>query len=704
MGLGTFFWPGVPLSLVGPPLVVACLLVSFLAFQTAPRSFAGFRARRRLREGSLGFLIALLVASQVWSLPWLTWVSFPLFLLWVYGGYPAEDLGLLWMVQTFLVVLSAWRFDQMNWVSCAAVSFLLGIWVLLAVTFRSQELRKRRRVTDRLDLYEREAKHLAVGAQDIQSALRGDERKKAHLASMIREREDTFQNLVQVLFKTFDAYSVMLYLYDSLEEKFVEKERLSHSKLLNEFRIQPLEGIFKLLAKAHAPIRVSSRTGYVRGITYYRSGEGVQAAIAIPLRCDGMLEGAVIIDRKEGIPFLDAELDVATQIAGQLARAIENAEVLHAHFQLREELENFYEAASALNRSLRVDDVVQTLLNSAQNISHFDWGLVVLHGQGARTNRIVAEYGSEGKMWVGRTFALAPDRGVVSWVIANQMPLYYTDFHERYDKTILFHKQLKVPNQYSSVLILPLQHKGEAVGALLLTSKQNHFFSKSVRSMLEVVGIQASSSLKNARMVSKLEELATTDGLTGLVNHRTFQERLAEELIRTDRHPASLSLLLLDIDFFKKFNDEYGHPVGDFVLKEIASFLRRMVRKVDTVARYGGEEFAIVLVNTPTKGAKQMADRIVNEVARSRFQHQGLTLRVSVSIGVATYPDHATLREDLIERADRALYESKEQGRNQATLYDRKFGKMESKEREERLIDQAEDQLRKMEQTELALS
>ena len=147
---------------------------------------------------------------------------------------------------------------------------------------------------------------------------------------------------------------------------------------------------------------------------------------------------------------------------------------------------------------------------------------------------------------------------------------------------------------------------------------------------------------------------------------------------------------------FKKFNDEFGHPVGDFVLKEVGQVLSRAVRKVDTVARYGGEEFAVILVSTSPIGARQMAERIVHTVAHSQFQQEGLNLRVTVSVGAATFPDDAKSREELIHRADQALYTAKRNGRNRAVAFDASIRSLDPKEVEARRISGVEDEVRRM--------
>jgi diguanylate cyclase (GGDEF)-like protein/PAS domain S-box-containing protein len=165
----------------------------------------------------------------------------------------------------------------------------------------------------------------------------------------------------------------------------------------------------------------------------------------------------------------------------------------------------------------------------------------------------------------------------------------------------------------------------------------------------------------------KLEDLAATDGLTELKNHRAFQERLEMEALRTERYGAPLSLLLLDIDRFKEYNDTFGHPAGDQALKEVAGKLAAFIRDTDFAARYGGEEFAIILPETENIGALALAERV--RVAVSEIVN---VLRpLTVSIGVATWSANARDRLSLITRADRALYAAKHAGGNCVVCLDR---------------------------------
>jgi len=163
----------------------------------------------------------------------------------------------------------------------------------------------------------------------------------------------------------------------------------------------------------------------------------------------------------------------------------------------------------------------------------------------------------------------------------------------------------------------------------------------------------------------KLRELATHDGLTGLLNHRMFQMRLEGESQRASRYGKPLSLLMIDVDHFKAVNDNYGHHVGDLVLKRISKLITDQCRNIDTICRYGGEEIAVLLPETPLNEGVLAAERIRMHIAADEYKaSENETLKVTVSIGVAAFPSHTVTATELAHNADKALYEAKEAGRN----------------------------------------
>jgi two-component system cell cycle response regulator len=180
-------------------------------------------------------------------------------------------------------------------------------------------------------------------------------------------------------------------------------------------------------------------------------------------------------------------------------------------------------------------------------------------------------------------------------------------------------------------------------------------------------------AIANGRLHARVQEMAVTDPLTGLYNHGEMQRKLAEESGRLQRYATlrgaghHLSVILLDIDYFKKFNDRYGHQAGDAVLKSVAAAVKTAVRSFDIAARYGGEEFAVILPETNEQAARDVAERIRRTVSMYPFAAEGKSIRITVSVGVATAPENGVTPAALIREADAALYRSKDEGRNRVS-------------------------------------
>jgi len=224
---------------------------------------------------------------------------------------------------------------------------------------------------------------------------------------------------------------------------------------------------------------------------------------------------------------------------------------------------------------------------------------------------------------------------------------------------------------FKSLIVASLQIKKEVIGFISALTLEPHDFTSEDLRFMKMFALQAALIIQNARLLDINMKLAITDEMTQLYNYRHFVQRIEEEFFRSVRYKRPFSLLILDIDYFKSFNDTYGHLTGDLVLKKIAHILKTNIRPTDIAFRYGGEEFAILLIETDKKEAASIAERIREIVSKTVFytDQNKPTKEVTVTIGVATFSEDIKLTSQLIRNADMALYKGKNSGRNKVVVY-----------------------------------
>ena len=219
------------------------------------------------------------------------------------------------------------------------------------------------------------------------------------------------------------------------------------------------------------------------------------------------------------------------------------------------------------------------------------------------------------------------------------------------------------------VLAVPLQTTQAVVGLLTVTDPSRGTFDEEDGGTLQALASQGAIAIANARMHRLITKQASTDGLTGLNNHRDFHEQLRREIERTERFTLPLALIILDLDDFKLINDRFGHLTGDAVLRDVASTLKEGIREIDTAARYGGEEFAIILPGTTAEGAARLAERLRVAIAeRPATNPDDHRVSVTASFGIAAMPADGTTQVELVAASDEALYRAKRAGKNRIAI------------------------------------
>ncbi len=398
----------------------------------------------------------------------------------------------------------------------------------------------------------------------------------------------------------------------------------------------------------------------------------------IPLMVDGKPSHMLLVSRKyqkEDLEDAPRHYRFLYLVSQNLGMALEREEMIQRIKEDQEMLlENatrnrvFLEISKDLTSTLDPYVILQKAFNQFRHIISFSSISILLFDDLDNTYRLIIqpEY---------------PISNQYKKALVDEIQYVFSEFpaepglsDENLNKPVVFKPQVpnaKALKEFKQTLNLPII-LGDKVSGLIHLAKQDSepFTRHELDITSQFTGIFI-TSIKNALIHKRTEKLAFTDPLTELFNHRYFQETLNQEFVRAKRYSKPLSLMVIDIDFFKKFNDTYGHLVGDKVLRHVAKIFQHSVREqIDTVARYGGEEFGVILPETPLKGAVLFAERIREAVESSKIPHEGKELSVTLSIGVScTEVTDCHKTSDLVESADIALYSAKDGGRNQVKPY-----------------------------------
>lgn len=256
-------------------------------------------------------------------------------------------------------------------------------------------------------------------------------------------------------------------------------------------------------------------------------------------------------------------------------------------------------------------------------------------------------------------------------VAVKSKELILTGDIDTYNRPIIKRSQRAFAGNYTTTncAIVPLICHDGVVGVLNLADKgEPSAFTREDTSLIELLGQLIGASIGNIKLFEKMQRQAMLDGLTGLMNHKTFYEALERELWRSRRYGGAISMIMADVDNLKAINDTYGHRAGDKVIREISRRIKECIRQIDLAARYGGDEFGIILPNTSLEEAILVSHRIVETVATSPVPWQSIRIPLSISIGVGQYDADAN-PEDITSRSDRALYSAKQSGKNTVWVF-----------------------------------
>ena len=331
--------------------------------------------------------------------------------------------------------------------------------------------------------------------------------------------------------------------------------------------------------------------------------------------------------------------------------------------QRTKELSFFINSGKALTSTLEFNRVLRIIMERAQQLIKCEaWSLLLLDGEKQELRFVSVKGGQRREV---KKVRLKIGKGIAGWVAQTGQPHIVHNvrkdphFYKAVDQIARFKTR--------SVLCVPIVNKKKTVGVLEMINKRNGMpFEQKDQELLVQLVDQAAIALERANLYQQMSDLAVTDDLTKLFNFRYLDQILDREISRCQRYGSVLSLIFLDMDYFKHVNDTHGHLMGSRVLIEVAHILLRNLRNVDVIARYGGDEFVVVLPETSVKTTLRITSRLLQALQEYDFlKEEGLKVRLTASFGIAGYPEHAATKRDLVRLADQAMYQAKNSGRNQ---------------------------------------
>lgn len=325
-----------------------------------------------------------------------------------------------------------------------------------------------------------------------------------------------------------------------------------------------------------------------------------------------------------------------------------------------------YDIGIMLSSSDKQEDMLLTIIQYAMRLTNMPAGSITLYNETTGKMELVASIGFSDSF--ARKTSWDIQKGGLSDHILN---VGQTIAINNIKELIKVERPALELEGIKSLIATPLIAERKTIGILYVDDFVERNFSQKDESIIALLATQAAAAIEKLQLLEKTRKLAITDELTSLHNHRHFVHLLGEELKRAKRYDRELSVMLIDIDHFKHYNDNNGHIPGNDVLREVAATMLLSIRDIDILARYGGEEFAVILPEADKAEAGKCAERLRKAIEEKTFANQEKQPlgNLTVSIGYATYPEDAKMQRSLLNRADIALYKAKEEGRNRAIAF-----------------------------------
>jgi diguanylate cyclase (GGDEF)-like protein len=506
----------------------------------------------------------------------------------------------------------------------------------------------------------------------LQAAEHTEILKACRKLSNILNPEELYVAFTDVIKKRFDIRQLAIFLY----HQTIDALELVFSEGLGEQNFQikkKRNGLWKSILGGE-PFAVRDEAGNLLFPTEFKKSglETLQSELWVPLGMGDELIGLVTVGSKGASQSFDeADCYFLQQISAHAAVCLNTCRLYAKRQKEKDDLDKtlqnlslLYSIGKAMNYISDLKKLLQFILGQAVEITSAEKGSLMLYQMETDRLDIRVVAGLEDDAFQEKVNnneikcrSFKPGEGIAGRVFVSAKPIVVNNIKE--DDVFVDSDASYV----RSIACIPMIVYNDVIGVINVTNKRHdkEFTDEDVE-MLKAVADQAAVAINKAQ----LWDMAVTDSLTGLYVRRYFMVKLQEELLRAERYNHILSIVMADLDHFKNINDTYGHDAGDRVLKAIGKFLQQNIRDVDVIARYGGEEFVIMIPEAAQDAAYILSERIRKQFAELKLENFP---QITISLGIATYPFDGTDLEDLIKKADSAMYAAKRAGRNQVVKY-----------------------------------
>lgn len=563
--------------------------------------------------------------------------------------------------QYLSLIYVSWERDYYQFISFFVISLLFSSFGYLLSVERTQKKEYKSKLADI-----REGAQRIFGEEvDSLIALKSDKRQESLQQTYKLFEEKLFSILERI--KDFLSPYTVCFVKIKEDGKFYKiVDAISDNDYLRYNEDISLEqGVVGWIAKYCKLLNLKDYRGSKESLNYYDRYVPIKSFLGVPVFFNDKIFGVLFIDDLESNVFTNETENILKISASQIEDVLQNTRLLQQMNQQSKEFKALYYASKEMLKYVKLEETINGFLMLLQPFIKYDYAIVTLKDENGE-QIIRFQKGFDEKLLDKKV----SENTLTLWAINHKTILDIKKYGEKKRKVHVLSEDIKL-GDFNRLIIIPIIIDAEEKEGALILFFLEEGPTEYEKNLLEILTNQLTTSIAKALYVEKINLMATTDGLTGVYNHRHFQEKFSEVLERAKRYDEIFSLILLDIDFFKKVNDTYGHPVGDLVLKKVSQKIKSSSRKIDIVARYGGEEFAIILPQIDRDNALKFAERLRKEISEMTIIFDGGKLNVTVSMGISSFPSDGQEKAVLIDKADKCLYEAKKLGRNRVIVVGR---------------------------------